>query len=141
MTTPMNTEATKNNCMDACVLYTFFGINSNMLPSKLINEFTQQISNGEDSKWHYLWIYPINLAASLIGIALAPIAALVDMFTATIFYLLSGCCVPEETVNSSRFHYVALSVAGVSQLTLIPFILFIRIFYPPAYNTTSFRIL
>lgn len=120
-----------SNTTNRCLPDTLISINSNIIPSVSINEFTQKISDGEKSKWNYLWVYPINLAASLIGLALAPIAAIIDLIVGTVFFLLSGCTT--ERANTS-IEYMAFIVAGAAQLTVIPAVLFARIVYPPAFG-------
>lgn len=61
----------------------------NFWPASKTHALLDKVAAGEKSKWEYLWIMPVNLGASLIGIALAPIMILIDLISAAIFKLYS----------------------------------------------------
>jgi hypothetical protein len=60
-------------------------INGNILTSNLVSDFSNEIEQNERSRLHYMWIVPVNLGLSLIGIAIAPIAFIVNNIVAAIF--------------------------------------------------------
>lgn len=89
-----------------------------------IKNMAQEVEKGEASRLNYLWIYPINLGACVIGIFLAPISFMINMLTAAVFACYSCCS--NDAVESAR----TFAVNAFSQLLDIPLYLFISIFNP-----------
>jgi hypothetical protein len=105
-------------------------INSNITPSNQINDIILEAEEGLRSKWNYLWIFPLNLGASLIGIAFGPVACIVDLLAGCLFKLLAICSSDEafkENFNQSFKNTITL---GIAQVTDFPRILLARIFCP-----------
>lgn len=101
-------------------------VNCNLLISTRTQEFAQEIeSNPEKSRLHYLWIVPINLANSIIGIAVAPIAFTINVLAAIVLKIGSFCCKSHHANEMARL----FSVLAVAQLE-VPLTLISRIFVP-----------
>lgn len=90
-----------------------------------------EVANQEYSCLHYLWIYPISIVSSVIGLALAPISCLVNLISSAIFFCFNSCC--------TRFRDAAkiTLILGLSQVTEVAWMLFARMFYPSAYQEKS----
>ena len=119
-------ESCSHNCIDYFLLF----VNSNITPSNEINNLITRVEDGENSKWNYLWIFPINLGASLIGIAFAPIVCLIDLLASCLFKLLAFCSSNEEIKENLNAYFINTLLLGVGQATDFPCILFFRIFFP-----------
>lgn len=94
---------------------------------KLVNgthRLIDEIKNGEMSPWNYLWVFPLNLGASLIGIALAPVAILLNLISAAIFKIYN--CIAGDNENGLPSGFLILSAA---QIDLVCNAIF-RIFFP-----------
>lgn len=105
--------------------------NCNTFLSNKITQFAELIENGDKSRLHYLWVVPINLAASLIGIALAPIAFLVNLLAGISFKIVA--CFFDSGEDKNHYNTAAcgfIFVRAMAQLFCTPLILFIRIFNP-----------
>jgi hypothetical protein len=101
-------------------------VNCNLLISTRTQEFAEKIENNpEKSRLHYLWIVPVNLANSIIGIAVAPIAFTINVLAAIVLKLGSLCFKSNNANEMARLFSVLAAAQLDAPLTLIS-----RIFVP-----------
>jgi hypothetical protein len=89
-------------------------INYNLWPVGQTHDLLDEVIDGDRSKWAYLWIMPLNLGASLIGIALAPIAILLDLLCAAIFKIYN--CFKCDHGNHTATRFVQLAAMQVDEV-------------------------
>jgi hypothetical protein len=66
--------------------------NGVLLLSEKLQAFSREVCENDNvSSLHLMWIVPVNLGLSLIGIAIAPIAFTINALMALIFHIASSC--------------------------------------------------
>lgn len=101
--------------------------NFNMSISNQCNDMAKSIGDGEATRWNYLWVTPLNLAGSCLGIVLAPVAAAVNLAASLVFALAACCSTGDERVVQGLKAFVFLGSA-LSAVTDNIITLFARIF-------------
>ena len=70
----------------------------------------------EKSEWNGIWAYPLNGIVCIVGIALQPVCAIINLIVAGIFKLIA-CCASEETAES--WNEAAFENAGMATVMTV----------------------